>query len=221
VHLLNTLISYWKLDEASGTRNDSQGTNHLSPINSPTAVAAKINNGLYCNTGSLQALSCASNASLQVTSDFTFSIWVRIDDLPAHGSFIITKDDFVGNRDYDFYHDNVNGFTFQAGTVGGTSAATVGAPVSGTGQWHHIVVWYDSSDSKARLRVDDTTTYAASATSTLVQTGAAFKLGYDNSGLQLGGCIDEVGFWKRKLTAAEMTALYNGGAALPFSSFTT
>jgi hypothetical protein len=33
------------------------------------------------------------------------------------------------------------------------------------------------------------------------------------------GMLDEIGFWKRKLTAAEITALYNGGAGLPFSSF--
>jgi hypothetical protein len=30
-----------------------------------------------------------------------------------------------------------------------------------------------------------------------------------------------MGFWKRVLTATEITALYNGGAGLPFSSFTT
>jgi hypothetical protein len=41
--------------------------------------------------------------------------------------------------------------------------------------------------------------------------------GYPN----IVGLIDEVGFWKRKLTAQEITALYNGGAGLPFSSFTT
>ncbi len=33
--------------------------------------------------------------------------------------------------------------------------------------------------------------------------------------------LDEVAFWKRKLTAAEIAALFNGGAGLPYSSFTT
>lgn len=38
----------------------------------------------------------------------------------------------------------------------------------------------------------------------------------------LAGLVDEWGMWKGRIpTAVEITALYNGGAGLPLSSFTT
>jgi hypothetical protein len=216
LHLLNTLVSYWKLDEAgSTTRNDSVGTNHLTDHGGVGGLAAKINNGGYFSAGALQYLSRASNASLQVTGDFTFSLWVRVDD--QHDSFLISKDDGI-NRDYSIGYGATSGFAI---LIGGINAVSVGASATTYG-WYHLVAWFDSSDNKCRLRVNDTTTYVASATSTLVQTAVQFCLGASSfpSGY-FTGLIDEVGFWKRKLNAGEITALYNGGSGLPFSSFTT
>lgn len=40
--LLTSLIAHWKLDEASGTRNDSHGTNHLTDNNTVTTATAKL-----------------------------------------------------------------------------------------------------------------------------------------------------------------------------------
>jgi hypothetical protein len=217
------VISYWKMDEAAaGARADSTGTNNLTDLNGNVSSATgKINAGaLFGGNGSLYI---ASNSSVQVTGDFTFSAWVRVDAQPANLSGIIAKyGGGAGLQDYLLGYQSAagGGAGFLFGLPdGGTSFALVGATVP-NGQWHHLVGWFDSSDGKARLRVDDATTYVSSASGVTTQSGSSLTIGSTDAGAYpLTGIVDEVGFWKRKLTSAEITALYNGGSGLPLSSF--
>jgi hypothetical protein len=55
--LVNGLVSYWKLDEASGTRVDAVGTNHLTPTNAPIGALGKIGNACDFEADSTQFLS--------------------------------------------------------------------------------------------------------------------------------------------------------------------
>ena len=63
--LANSLVAFWKLDEASGQRNDSIGTNHLADNNTVLSAAGKV----YPLAATFAAdaneyLSIASNAAL-------------------------------------------------------------------------------------------------------------------------------------------------------------
>ena len=79
--LLTNLVSYWTLDEASGTRADSHGTNHLTPTNAPVGATGKIGNGCDFESSSAQYLSCASNPTLQTGDvDFTIAAWVYVEN---------------------------------------------------------------------------------------------------------------------------------------------
>jgi hypothetical protein len=215
-HLLNSLISYWKLDEASGTRNDSVGTNHLTDATSTGSTTGVIGNAALFN-GSSNTIVHPDNSTLQVAAgvDFTFQAWVKLN--AAGDDFIICKYD-GSNADYYLAYNNASSLGFQFGDL--TTVAQVGAAAP-TGVWRHLVGWYDHTDQKYRLRLNDTTTFVSSATSARVSTTAQLQvgsIGIPGSGWWNGG-LDEVGFWKRILTAAEITALYNGGAGFPFSSF--
>lgn len=219
VHLLNTLISYWKLDEASGTRADSQGTNSLTAINGTLGAAGKINNGANFVSASSQKLTHADNSDLRVSSDFTFSAWVKI-TTQAGGYVFIKNNDPSSFQDYQMAYDPTQGFYFGAGRATAfADAAVMGAPVS-NGVWTHIVSWYDSGTGHSYMRVNDTTTYASINALGPNQTASAFFIGGGDSLNFINALIDEVGFWKRKLNAAEITALYNSGAGLPYGSFT-
>jgi Concanavalin A-like lectin/glucanases superfamily len=220
VNLLNALISYWKLDEATGaTRNDSKGTNHLGDIGGLSQnPGGKINASTY-HDGTARYLSIANNSTLQVTGDFTFSVWVYLTAASANALIIFKGDTGAGLYDYLIGHFGASGFGF--GSIAGSSGPLVGSPAT-TGVWYHLVCWYDSSDSKGYMRINDTTTYVSIGTIGLGQTATPFVVGaYNPPSALFNGAIDEIGFWKRKLTAVEITALYNGGAGLPFSSFTT
>ena len=106
------------------------------------------------------------------------------------------------------------GATYMAQSPGGT--ATVGV-------WYFVVAWYDSSNGQCHLRINDTTTYNSITGATGTDVSAAqFQIGarqYTGAQQYAAAAIDEVGLWKRKLTPTEITALYNGGAGLPFASW--
>jgi hypothetical protein len=220
------LVSYWKLDEASGQRNDSHGSNHLTDNNTVGSTTGIINSGANFVAANSEYLSCASNASLQMSgnTDWTITAWVKLSSLPAAGADyqIVTKDDDAANsRDYtlDYQKGVANGFRVYI-KGGGTWLAQVGSEAS-TGVWYFLTAWYDSAIGNLKLRINDTTTYtspASGATGTDVSS-AQFRIGArEYSGFEgfWDGVIDEVGIWKRKLTSGEITQLYNGGAGLSY-----
>jgi hypothetical protein len=216
LHLLNALVSYWTLDETAGNnRSDSHGSNHLVE-SSPTVAAfpAALNNGAYSGGGpGAQYLKHASNSDLQVTGDFFFSIWVRVDDPTALRVFIGKNNAAFTSVDYILSHDPTTGFGFSAGGAG----VSVGAPATAFST-HHIVAWYDSADGKLRMRIDDATTYASSGTATLTQGTDDFAILASGGGnLNWNGLADEAGLWKRKPTTADISALF---ALTPYGSFT-
>ena len=220
VRLLNALVSYWKMDEGGGTRMDSQGSNHLAQTNGPVGVPCALNNGARFVAASQQYLSIGNNASLQVTNDFFFSLWTRFTSQPGPGGgfWIVSKDNPAVGRDYGISYGPTAGFIFSVKDPN-TIAVAQGAPVA-NGVLTHVVAWFDSSDNKLRIRINDATTYVSTMTATLIQSAADFLIGGRSDfspGLYYDGDADEVGFWKRKPTAQEITALYN---RTPFSSFT-
>lgn len=221
-HLLNTLISYWKMDAApAGVTPDIQGSNHLTLHNSAGSVAGGIiNNALVFNSATNDYVSAASNSSLQVTGSFTFSLWVK---LYSQVSGTILQKGSGAAFDYTLAYDTTaTGFywTVASGPSGGSDFAFGGGLVA-NGVWTHIVLWYDSVGALVHIRFNDVTTFNSVTCPALIQTANQFVIGANGSPLAFSNCyVDEVGFWKRVLTAAEITALYNGGAGLPFSSFT-
>jgi hypothetical protein len=222
-HLLANLISYWKLDETGTvTRNDSKGSNHLATGNLPGSTTGKINLAAQFQAAVPHYLSIPSNTSLQVTSDFTWSLWVKLTTIPPYSVILGKTVPGAGNMDYLIQHAAGYGFVFQVND-NATVAVSVGTDAA-LGVWYHVVAWWDSADQKLRLRINDATTYVSTMTSPLVQTANALYFGTGDSGAgladYLNGVLDEVGFWKRKLNASEITALYNGGAGLPLTSFT-
>jgi hypothetical protein len=220
-HLLNTLISYWKMDEATtmATRNDSNGTNHLVPNGvGLSSVAGLLGNAVYQNGGvGSPWMTCANNSTLQITGDCTFSFWARADVTTGGPYVILSKSTPTATQhDYILYYSSA-GFVFQLGAGGSVTSVPTGAF-----SWYHVVAWYDSSDQKLRLRINDATTYVAATTTTpsTPNTEPIGVMALSGGQLTMNGVLDEFGFWKRVLTSQEITALYNAGAPLPYSSFT-
>ena len=225
--LLTGLISYWKLDEVSGTRMDSAGTNHLSENGGTIASVAGVQgNGIFVNNAAgNQFLNHASNPSLQMSgnTDFTIAAWVKI-PTGFNGS-LVTKDSSVANsRDYTFDFSNNTGTsnTLRFYIKGGATYIA-SAPLLQLTKWCFAVAWYDSSNGQLHLRLNDIATYdsIAGITGTDV-SNAEFRIGarqYIGVEDYATAYIDEVGLWKRKLTPAEMTLLYNGGAGNTYPLF--
>ena len=224
--LTDSLVSYWKLDEASGNALDAHGTNDLTDHNTVTSIAGKINNGRHFAAASSEYFSHTTNASLETGDiDFTLSAWAYLDSFDGN-RMIISK--FTAPPDFEwrvflqpFGADNAR-FTVSNTGSGSDGNVTNASGTITTGQWYFVVAWHDSVANTINIQVNDGTVGSTSWSSGVLAAGASdLEIGSDQTGGELmDGIIDEVGFWKRVLTSGERTQLYNSGAGLayPFSS---
>jgi hypothetical protein len=210
--LLDGLIAYWKLDEASGTRIDSAGSNNLADngsVGSATGIqgnAAQFDGSNY--------LSLASNPDVQMNGDYTIACWVYLGVLDGSNQMIASKD-VLGGREYTL----TVSADFRFSIPGGGTVIEKTSPSTNT--WYFLVAEYRSSDNRIRLILNDDTPNVVTISSAVTPGNAEFQVGArEFSGaegfISNGSRIDELGIWKRILTAAEITQLHNSGAATTY-----
>jgi hypothetical protein len=222
--LLNNLISYWKLDEASGNAVDAHGSNTLTAVNAPGSTSGKIGNARTFN-GSNQYFSIADNASLSTGDiDFSISYWVWFNNF-ANIQDVVAKDNqAAGGREYLTGFNTVDSrLRFVVFNSGGSatsvSATSFGALTSGV--WFFVVCWHDAVNNVLGISVNgtsDTVSYSGG----VLDGNSSFAIGARPAAtpaVHTNGRIDEVGFWKRVLTSGERSDLYNSGNGLSYDSF--
>ena len=70
---LTNLVSYWKLDEASGNALDAHGTNTLTDSNTVTSAAGKIGDSRHFTRTVPEYFTIADNASLSAPAGTSFT----------------------------------------------------------------------------------------------------------------------------------------------------
>lgn len=218
--LTDNLVSFWELGEASGTRNDSHSTNHLTDNNTVAQAAGKVGNAADFEADNTEYLSHASNAALQMGDiDFTICAWVNPESLSSTMSVVSKDDDAASSRDYTFdISSSVARFYINGGGANEVDSTTT----LSTATWYFICVWHDAAANTVNVQVNDGTAESASTGGTVPDTSAAeFRIGareYAANENYFDGLIDQVGIWKRTLTAGERTTLYNGGAGISYAT---
>ncbi len=214
--LSDSLISFWELEEASGTRADAKGSNPLADNNTVTSAAAIVGTGAVTTAANLEYLSAASNASLQMGDiDFTIAGWFKVNINASSG--LVTKDsDAPSSRDYTLdWESGSYRFYFNGG---GTSIVTAAGSLS---TFQFVVASHDASADLVKICVNDglVQTHATGGEVPNVSS-AAFQIGareYSSSRIFADAVFDQIGLWKRVLRAAEITDLYNGGSGRAYS----
>lgn len=215
--LTDSLISYWKLDEASGTRSDSVGSNHLTDTNTVTQAAGKLGNAAQFVSANSEYLSIASNASLQVGGliDWTFAGWFQI---ASSGLFAIAGKDAVGTPEWSMYgRSSTNRWEARAWNGVGFQVAAKDVAIA-LNTWYWLCVQYTTSTRTLTLDVNNSGTPGSVVLTGDIPNGAdGFWVGKTLSGFSyLDGLADGLGLWKRKLTDPEQAQVYNGGAGLDY-----
>ncbi len=233
ITLSTDLVSYYKLDEASGNASDSHGSNTLTNNGSTAYATGKINNGADFESGSSNyfSISDASQVGLDITGNLSVSCWIKLESLPSAGRFtILSKLDFnASQQSYAFFVSNLSGTAnLEVITSANGSANTAGtiAQTFSTATWYHLVFAYSTAGTCV-VYVNGTSIGTISGLNTSLFNGTSpFWLGSSGNGTPIyffDGFIDEAGIWSRTLSAGEVTSLYNGGAGLayPFSAAAT
>ena len=224
--LLGDLIGFWRLEEASGTRVDAHGATPLTDINTVTSAAGKLNNAASFTAANFEYLN--STSSMSLVDDFTVSAWANFNNiaggLSPSGRGIAEYVNSVGPNGAigDWILGVLPGGAVQlfhwrntgADTTGLHTAASAGITISA---WFHIVgrrasgvytIWVNGTMSPLGADASTITGWG----STKFSIGTAFVDGV-TAGYYMDGLIDEVGVWKRALSATEIATLYRAGSA--------
>ncbi len=213
--LLTSLISYWKQDESSGDALDAHGTNPLTQVGSIGTAAGKIGTARDFPDSPSNYFSHADNSDLSTGDiDFTFSCWVYLDSTSGE-RVPISK---ANNTSTEYILDIVGG---QARFYTGSNF--IAGDTLSTGIWYFIIFWRDSTAGTINIQVNNGAVYSLAVAAPVI-VAVDFRLGVYGTTPSFGpvdGRIDEVGFWKRVLTADERASLYNSGNGLayPFTTF--
>jgi hypothetical protein len=212
--LTDNLISYWKLDEASGTRVDSHGSNDLTDNNTVLAGTGIINNGADFESANSEYLSIVDNASLSFTGDHSFSFWFKPESSGAVFALISKYSQVTGNRSYLLRYLTTPSLSMIINNTGSSNESYTTAVDLGTGAFKHIVWTWDASASQGQFYVEDVNIGSPTGAKTSIFDGnALFTISRrsDEAIEYADGVMDEVGIWNRVLTSDEVTELYNNG----------
>lgn len=206
------LESYWKFDEASGTRSDSVGSNHFTENGTGGVGTAA---GILGNAADLVAadsdyFSLADNASISAAANTSFEI-DGFFYIPSHGA---SNDVWSKRNDYLIQLGStiVAFSTWHGGVIKqATKSLTINA-----GQWYYFNASFDSPGQLTSIDINNSGTRGTVATSSgTVDNGtdALTIAKRNNASTWMNLRICQGGYWKgRTLTASERTARYAAGA---------
>lgn len=222
--LLNGLVSYHKLEEASGNRLDSSPSGATwTAVNNPGNAIGEAGYCLSLASVSSQYLYRASGPDSQLVKPCAYIVWFKITALPTANQYLLSKWQSGIGAEYGLrMNGTTNYIEWGISTSNGATLVWVTnsiIPTSGT--WHMVYcgmnaagLEFISLDNGAIATATPPAWRAGNAQLTVGADGWSTPASFWN------GLIDEVGFWTRELTSAELSYLWNagvGGKTYPFS----
>lgn len=225
------LISYYELEETSGTRVDSHGGNNLADGNTVTSTTGIQGTAAYFTAANSEHLDItdASQTGLDLGaggSDFAISQWVKFNSLPASNAFaswFFKWDGGSNNRSYvlEFYitageHRSAVLLSSNGGGGAYSNSISLGQTLA-TDTWYHWVYNYDASAGTLQVYIDGSLAATHNSTPTSIYNGTAdLKVGEGQG--YFDGARDEIAIWSgQTLSTAEISWLYNSGSGRSYS----
>lgn len=208
VVLADSPRTYWRLDDLT----DASGNgNTLTDVGSTPMVSGLLTEDASIARefdGTTHTMSAPSDPDLDVGDVFTLEAWIRLDSLPAAGSFysIINK----GPNGYQFGVNDTGqlfGAKAEAGYVVRSSVTLV------AGVTYHVV-WTKNPNSNT-LYIDGANRTGAVTNQPIANnTSLLFVGSRQNANERFDGRIDEIAIYPTSLSATRVLAHRNTGAAL-------
>ncbi|MFZ1812665.1 MAG: LamG domain-containing protein [Candidatus Saccharimonadales bacterium] len=197
---------YYSLDEPSGSAVRDTSFNNASgvTVGNSTWGAGKVGGAAILN-GSSQYI---TGQDVDITSAITVEAWVK--PTASQTSRVISKaSTTTDSQSVLALAANVPSFML---TIGGSPYTATGAAIS-SGVWTHLVGSYDGS--MVRLYANGVEVGQSAATGSIATNNFAWTIGRDANAASnyFNGSVDEVKVLSRTLSAEEVKAEYDAGAA--------
>lgn len=201
--------------KAESNANDSLGTYNGTAQGGLTYIAGKSGNAFTFN-GTNAFVSLPNGSLSSLGTSFSYSFWINPTLISGIGAMINTYTSTGGNK--GFYTRYNSGGIIQTYAFNSAGTAIINGAEGGTispGSWQMITITFDGSNVRTykNATIQDTTAYSGVIgfdTTTYPSIGC---LHYESLTYAyfVNGKIDEVNFWNKKLTATDITELYNSG----------
>ena len=224
----NGLVSWWKMDETSGTRTDSNGANHLADNNTVGSTTGKQGNASLFVMANSEYLSIQDNPSVSMGNGARMAVctWVKLNSKSLTGvqNFVTKRGATNGTWEYFLRYDGrVDRFVYLASADGyaattaevkaNTFASQSGSPVIGT--WYFVCGGNDGLN--AWISINAGTRDTVPFTTGIYDGPNMLRIGSGYNAEYLDGALDEMALYKRSLTQAEVEWLYNSGSGRTYA----
>ncbi len=213
------MVSYWKLDEGSGTTASDSADANDGTLYSPNWTDGKVDGALSFDGNSHVAIPDSPSLKSPTTA-LSIEAWVNLHDT-SFEHIVAKQYEGVGlpyQYQYDSYVMWAGGGYLWFSVCDGNDQPRVSTQID-TNVWHHVVGVWDGSTSTMQLYIDGQ--LQASDTfpgfNNIVYDDSPCLIGADdNSSVGildgfLNGIVDEVAIYSQALSAEEIEQHYNNG----------
>jgi hypothetical protein len=209
-NLSSGLVSWWR---AEGNANDSAGHNNNGFLENVTFVAGPLGGQAFNFDGTTSDVVVQTSTTLDLGTGFGISLWVKVAAWPSAGTVVVDKWVY-GQEDklVSLHPDGHIGFLLYPTA----SDQVVSSTALTLSTWHHVAATYDGATVK--IYIDGTVDAAAAAAGDVGDSTGSLTFAHNavrgaqepvNNGF-FAGALDEVRWYNRALSAAEITALHDG-----------
>jgi hypothetical protein len=216
-------VSWWR---AENNANDSVGSNN-GTLHGVTYAPGRVGQAFSFDGSVEQYVSVPHSSSLNILGNHSIAFWVKLNALPAAGKGFHVVSKWTNGYEYKRVSIDSDGkisyFLYGTTTTlfGSTpSPGITSAAALQSGVWSHVVATYDGASMKIYINgVQDANT--AEVHNDVGDGVGALYLGYDPATASympggeayFNGQLDEVGWYDRTLSQAEVTSLNDGTPA--------
>jgi len=216
----NGMIAYWNFDETNGmTAADSAGTNPGTLINNPQWTTDSVAGGaLNFEKGYRQSVNAGNSNIFNLgASDWTFSMWVKPENLADYHYFLSKSEASSSIGPYAIGIHNDGGtykWIFLASYPGAGWAVNnyYADASSNIGVWNHLVI--TRNGGTLSYYINDYNVFERPITSPLMDNTEDFIIGdlnYPGQNLAFNGKIDEVAVYNRGFSQDDVNTIFGKG----------
>jgi hypothetical protein len=217
--LIDDVFAYYKLDTDNATQPDEVGNAPGTVTGAVFAASGKINGGYvfdgFAAPNNIDLGDLTTPFTTPFTVEASLNVWVKLNvatplNVLQTGFFRLQGD--VNNTLYPFTDGIAYVSIFRAIRVDGI---TLSGAVDRTA-WHMVTITTTPGTNGWKMYQNASLIHQVDGEAGVSTNRIPGLIGSSHVSFPLDGQMDEVGIWRRALTPAEITALYNSGTGLSY-----